>query len=104
LHARGVKNVLVAPIGFISDHLEVMFDLDTEARELAAELGMKMVRVPTAGTHPAFVKMLRQLIAERISDREPKLAVGLFAPNHDVCPVNCCPPPQRPQARPPSIR
>jgi ferrochelatase len=100
LHSQGVKNILVAPIGFISDHLEVMFDLDTEALELCAELGMNMVRVPTAGTHPAFLRMLRQLIAERISDNEPKLAIGQFPPNHDVCPVNCCPAPQRP-GRPP---
>jgi ferrochelatase len=100
LHSQGVKNLLVAPIGFISDHLEVMFDLDTEAQELCAELGMTMVRVPTAGTHPAFLRMLRQLIAERISDSEPKLAIGQFPPNHDVCPVNCCPAPQRP-GRPP---
>jgi ferrochelatase len=103
LHSQGVKNVLVAPIGFISDHLEVMFDLDTEAQELASELGMNMVRVPTAGTHPAFIRMLRQLIAERISNAEPKLAIGLFPPNHDVCPVNCCPPPQRPGRPPVSV-
>lgn len=96
LHAQGVKNLLVAPIGFISDHLEVMFDLDTEALELCHELGMNMVRVPTAGTHPAFLRMLRQLIAERISGSEPKLAIGQYPPNHDVCPVNCCPAPQRP--------
>ena len=100
LHSKGVKNLLVAPIGFISDHLEVMFDLDTAAKELCSELGINMVRVPTAGTHAAFVRMLRELIAERISDAEPKLAIGLFPPSHDVCPVNCCPAPQRP-GRPP---
>lgn len=96
LHSQGVKNVLVAPIGFISDHLEVLFDLDTEAQELATELGMNMVRVATAGTHPAFIRMLRQLIAERLSDGEPKLAIGRYPPNHDVCPLDCCPAPQRP--------
>jgi ferrochelatase len=100
LHAQGVKNVLVAPIGFISDHLEVMYDLDTEAQDLAADLGMNMVRVPTAGTHPAFIRTLRQLIAERLSADEPKLAMGLYPPNHDVCPGNCCPAPQR-ASRPP---
>jgi ferrochelatase len=100
LHSQGVKNLLVVPIGFISDHLEVMFDLDTEAQELCAELGVNMVRVPTAGTHLAFLRMLRQLIAERISSSEPKLAIGQFPPNHDVCPLNCCPAPQRP-GRPP---
>jgi ferrochelatase len=95
LHARGIKNVLVAPVGFVSDHLEVMYDLDTEAKELAAELGMQMVRAATAGTHPAFIRMLRQIISERLSAEEPKLAIGLFGPNHDVCPVGCCPAPQR---------
>jgi ferrochelatase len=100
LHTHGVKNVLVAPVGFISDHLEVMFDLDTEAKELAAELDLTMVRAATAGTHPAFITMLRQLIAERLSPAEPKLSVGLFGPNHDVCPLNCCPAPQR-AGRPP---
>jgi len=100
LHAQGAKNVLVAPIGFISDHLEVMFDLDTEAQDLAGELGLNMVRAATAGTHPAFIRMLRQLIAERLSETEPKLAIGSFPPNHDVCPVDCCPAPQR-AGRPP---
>ena len=101
LHSQGAKNILVAPIGFISDHLEVLFDLDTEALELATELGLNMVRVPTAGTHPAFIHALRQLIAERLSESEPKLAVGLYPPNHDVCPANCCPAPQR-ASRPPA--
>jgi ferrochelatase len=100
LHGQGVKNVLVAPVGFISDHLEVMFDLDTEAKELASELDMTMVRAATAGTHPAFITMLRQIIAERLSPAEPKLSIGLFGPNHDVCPVNCCPAPQK-AGRPP---
>jgi ferrochelatase len=100
LNSRGIKNVVVAPVGFVSDHLEVMYDLDTEAKELAAELGMQMVRAATAGTHPAFIRMLRQIIAERLSADEPKLAIGLFGPNHDVCPVGCCPAPQR-AGRPP---
>ena len=96
LHARGVKNVLAAPIGFVSDHLEVLFDLDVEAQDLAQELGINFVRAGTAGTHPAFIRALRQLISERLSESEPKLAVGMFPPNHDVCPLNCCPAPQRP--------
>ena len=66
LHSGGVKNVIVAPLGFISDHLEVLYDLDHRSAELAQELGMKMVRAGTAGTHPAFLGMLRQLIAERL--------------------------------------
>jgi protoporphyrin/coproporphyrin ferrochelatase len=95
LQSRGITNVLVAPLGFVSDHLEVVYDLDYEASELAQKLGIKMVRARTAGTHPAFVTMLRQLIAERLFPNEPKLATGIFGANHDVCPVGCCPAPPR---------
>jgi protoporphyrin/coproporphyrin ferrochelatase len=95
LNGDGVKNVIVAPLGFVSDHMEILYDLDHEARELAGSLGMKMVRAGTAGTHPAFIRMLRQLIGERISERQPKLAVGFYSPNHDVCPADCCPAPLR---------
>ena len=95
LHADDVRDVVVAPIGFISDHMEVLYDLDTEAVDLARELQMNMVRAGTVGTHPAFLKMIRQLICERLSPNEPKLAVGLFSPNHDVCPAGCCPPPRK---------
>jgi ferrochelatase len=101
LHAAGVRNVIVAPLGFISDHLEVLYDLDTEAQALAGELGLRMVRAATVGTHPTFVGMLRQLIAERLSPREARLAVGQFCANHDVCPLDCCPAPQR-AGRPPA--
>ncbi len=101
LHGRGIRNVLVAPLGFISDHLEVLFDLDTEAQELAQKLDMKMVRAGTVGTHPVFIGMLRQIIAERLLPNEPKLAMGLYPANHDVCPQDCCPAPQR-AGRPPA--
>ena len=94
-HEEGAKYVLVAPLGFVSDHMEVLYDLDTEAQELAAELGIKMVRAGTVGTHPAFIQMIRQLIAERVLPNEAKLAVGSFGANHDICPVDCCPAPQR---------
>jgi ferrochelatase len=95
LHASGTKNVLIAPLGFISDHMEVLYDLDIEACDLAQQLGMKMIRAETVGMHPAFVAMIRQLIAERLNPAEPKLAIGAFGPNHDDCPVDCCPAPQR---------
>jgi ferrochelatase len=101
LHAAGVRNVIVAPLGFLSDHLEVLYDLDTEAQALAGELGMRMVRAATVGTQPVFVGMLRQLIAERLSPGAARLAIGQFAPNHDVCPLDCCPAPQR-AGRPPA--
>jgi protoporphyrin/coproporphyrin ferrochelatase len=95
LDGDGVKNVIVAPLGFVSDHMEVLYDLDHEAQELAGSLGIKMVRAGTAGTHPAFIRMLRQLICERISENQPKLAVGFYGPNHDVCLADCCPAPSR---------
>jgi len=91
LHAAGeYSDVVIVPIGFISDHMEVLYDLDTEARELCDELGLNMVRAPAAGTHPKFISMIRELIAERVSGA-PKRALGRFGPRHDVCPEGCCP-------------
>lgn len=95
LAGNGAREVIVAPLGFISDHLEVLFDLDTEAVALAQELGLHMVRAGTAGTHPAFIRALRELIEERLVPGTERLALGLYPPNHDVCPVNCCPAPTR---------
>ncbi|HJP94368.1 MAG TPA: ferrochelatase [Pyrinomonadaceae bacterium] len=80
LHADGVMNVVIAPIGFVSDHMEVVYDLDIEARHVCEEIGLKMVRAKTAGTHPAFVKMIRELIFERIENRVPP----------KVCAPDCC--------------
>jgi ferrochelatase len=96
LAERGVQNVVVMPIGFLSDHLEVLYDLDVEAQQKAAKLGMRMVRAATVGTHPRFVAMLRELIQERLDDSLPRRAVGQYGPSHDVCPDDCCPPPTRP--------
>lgn len=101
LHGRGINNILIAPLGFISDHMEVLYDLDTEAMDVGKQLGMNLVRVATVGTHPAFIRTVRQLIQERLSPDEPKGAIGCFGPNHDVCPENCCPPPQRTAGKPP---
>jgi ferrochelatase len=95
LDRRGIRNLIVAPLGFISDHMEVLYDLDTEARDLARELGIKMVRAATVGTHPCFLRAIRQLIQERLDPTTPKLAIGEFGPNHDVCPPDCCPAPVR---------
>ena len=90
LAERGVTDVVVSPIGFVSDHLEVLFDLDVEARDTAAELGLNLVRASSAGTHPAFVAMIRELIEERLGRRAAARAVGRFAASHDVCPTDCC--------------
>lgn len=84
LYAKGVDNVVIVPIGFVSDHMEVKFDLDIEARDTAADLGMTLVRAPAAGTHPAFVAMVRELVAE-ISGTGPARVVGeLPAAAHDL--------------------
>jgi ferrochelatase len=88
--ARGVEAVVISPIGFVSDHLEVLFDLDVEAREKADELGLTMVRAQTAGTHPAFVGAIRELVQERLSTRAPRRALGRFGPSHDTCAPDCC--------------
>ncbi len=100
LPGRGVADVVIAPIGFISDHMEVLYDLDTEAKELAAELKLNLVRAATVGTHPTFVRMIRELVEERMNPTLPKLSIGQFGPNHDECPMNCCAPPARPGPRP----
>ncbi|HEX2269301.1 MAG TPA: ferrochelatase [Pyrinomonadaceae bacterium] len=89
LNQAGVKDVVVAPIGFVSDHMEVVYDLDVEAQQLAGELGMKMVRAGTAGTHPSFVKMIRELILERV-DNVPARFLGLRGAGHSICPADCC--------------
>ena len=65
LAAEGVTTVVLAPIGFVSDHMEVVNDLDLEARETADRVGVRLVRVPTAGTHPLFVEALVDLLEER---------------------------------------
>jgi ferrochelatase len=95
MHPHGVRNVLVSPLGFLSDHLEILYDLDTEAAALAHELGIHMIRAATVGTHPAFIGMIRKLIAERILPNEPRLAIGNFGASADFCFAGCCPAPQR---------
>ena len=91
LNERGVSSLVVHPIGFLSDHLEVLFDLDVEASELAGELGMQFVRAATVGVHPTFVGMLGELIAERIFDQSERRCAGELPPCLDVCRVDCCP-------------
>jgi ferrochelatase len=93
LHARGIRQLVIAPIGFISDHMEVLYDLDTEAADLCQELGIDMVRAATVGTDPAFVGMVRDLIAERHFGQSERVAIGSLPANHDVCPLDCCPAP-----------
>jgi len=100
LSTQGCPGLVILPIGFLSDHMEVMFDLDYEAKHLCDSLGMQLFRAPTAGIHPEFITMIRELIVERIAGTGPRCAIGLYPANHDVCPVDCCPAPQRPAGRP----
>ncbi|HEU4542398.1 MAG TPA: ferrochelatase [Jiangellaceae bacterium] len=95
LAGEGARAVILAPIGFVSDHMEVVFDLDTEAMETAARLGLPAARAATAGTHPAFVAAIRDLLVERAAvergERPVRASIGPPGPSHDVCPAGCCP-------------
>jgi ferrochelatase len=84
------RDVVVVPIGFVSDHMEVLYDLDDEAKNKASELGINLVRASTVGTHPRFVRMIRELIEERMNQSELRPALGSLGPNHDICPIDCC--------------
>lgn len=88
--------VVVVPIGFISDHMEVVFDLDTQAKALCDTLGLTMVRAATVGTHPAFIRMIRELINERMNPSLPRQALGALPVRSDFCPVDCCLPGAKP--------
>ncbi|MBW9213326.1 ferrochelatase [Mumia sp. zg.B53] len=94
LAADGVASVVLVPIGFVSDHMEVVYDLDTEARETAEELGLGFARVPTPGVDARFVTAIRELIVERAAlarDEEPEQSVvGELPPSWTVCPAGCC--------------
>jgi ferrochelatase len=90
LAAGGVRDVVVAPIGFISDHLEVVYDLDTEARGVADELGLGFVRAATVGTHPKFIDAIHALVVERLTPGAPRPTVGKLPPCPDICPDDCC--------------
>jgi len=103
LHGQGVREVVMVPIGFTSDHIEVLFDLDVQAQERARGLpGLRLERAATVGTDPRFVTMIRELVEERRSGSSVKPALGVLGPSHDVCPGTCCPPPARRPAPPPA--
>jgi ferrochelatase len=87
----GAQAVVVVPIGFVSDHMEVVYDLDTEAARMAADLGLAFVRSATVGTAPPFVSMVRELVLERMSE-VPARSLGSLGPAHDRCPADCCRP------------
>jgi ferrochelatase len=98
LAARDVPAVVIVPIGFVSDHMEVVYDLDIIAAAKARQLDLPVVRAATVGTDPQFVAMIRELIVERIDPSRPRRALGSLGIRPDACPHDCCPPPP---ARPP---
>ena len=91
---NGATDVVVMPIGFVSDHMEVLYDLDTEALAAAEARGLNLIRAGTPGTHPAFVSMIVELIRER-TDGWERRAVGRFGPSPDLCRLGCCPRPRQ---------
>ncbi|WP_055549769.1 ferrochelatase [Streptomyces sp. NBRC 110028] len=100
LHGEGVPAAVMVPVGFISDHMEVTYDLDTEAAAKAAELGLPVARASTVGADPRFAAAVRELLLERAATERfaagdgpapERCALGALGPSHDVCPVGCCP-------------
>jgi ferrochelatase len=95
LVADGVPAAVLVPIGFVSDHMEVVHDLDTEALETAARLGLPCTRAATVGTHPQFVSALVDLVLERAAvergEAVDRPALSPLGPSHDRCPAHCCP-------------
>lgn len=96
LAAQGAPGVVVCPTGFVSDHLEVIWDLDTEARATAARVGLPFARASTAGTHPAFIAAIRELVQEQL-DGTPPRSLGTLGLCGVDCPDDCCPSPRRPR-------
>ena len=101
LGSDGVPAVVVVPIGFVSDHMEVGFDLDTEAATTAREVGLGFARAATPGTHPRFVAMVRELLLERAAVERgsagvPRAATGGMPASWDLCPAGCCLNPREP--------
>jgi ferrochelatase len=90
LSQKGVQNLILAPIGFLSDNIEILYDLDIEAKKEAKNLGINFHRTQTVGTHPQFVQMIRNLIEERLTQDPQRLCVGENGPRPDICPEDCC--------------
>jgi ferrochelatase len=86
-----VRDVVIVPLGFLAENIEVVYDLDIEVRELCDELGINMVRAAVVGSHSRFVQMVRELILERLDPSAERLSLGADGPWPDECPVGCCP-------------
>jgi ferrochelatase len=100
LAAAGERAVVVSPVGFVSDHVEVLWDLDQQAAGTAEKLGLAYARAATVGADPRFVAMVRELVLERLDPAAPRRALSPLGPSHDRCPVGCCPAPRRPAPAP----
>jgi protoporphyrin/coproporphyrin ferrochelatase len=92
LAKQGAPGAVIIPVGFVSDHMEVQHDLDTEAAEVSRELGLPMARAATPWYHPQFREMVIDLVRERVDDRPgaERAALGSLGPSTDVCPAGCC--------------
>ncbi|MCX4746446.1 ferrochelatase [Kitasatospora sp. NBC_01287] len=99
---QGAAAVVMVPIGFVSDHMEVKYDLDTEAVAKAAELGLPVTRAATVGADPRFTAAVRELLLERAATERGlaprRCALGALGASHDVCAVDCCPNPRAPRS------
>ncbi|HVS67970.1 MAG TPA: ferrochelatase [Mycobacteriales bacterium] len=93
--ATGATDVVVVPIGFVSDHIEVRWDLDVAAAGTAAKLGLRFHRTDPPAADPRFVAMVRELVVERLDRAAPRRALSALGPSHDVCPPGCCRVPTR---------
>jgi ferrochelatase len=92
LKEQNVTDIVILPIGFVSDHMEVIYDLDYEAKDLCHQLGINLMRAATAGIHPSFVSMIKNLVLERTSN-SAHLAMGELPCPPDYCAPDCCPSP-----------
>ena len=92
LAGQGARDVVLVPIGFLCEHMEIVYDLDIEVGGLCEQLGLNLVRAEVVGTHPRFVRMIRELVVERLDADVPRLALGLRGPWPDRCPDDCCRP------------
>lgn len=90
LKQSGATDIVIAPLGFVSDHMEVIYDLDTQARQFCDQTGLNMVRASTVGTHPLFVRMIRELVLERINPGTPARFLGVRGSSNDLCFTGCC--------------
>jgi ferrochelatase len=98
LSERGVGAAVMVPIGFVSDHMEVVWDLDTQAQERAAAVGLPVTRAATPGTDPRFVAMVVDLLVERLDHLpvERRRRLGRSGASPDLCAAGCCPNPRGP--------